>query len=862
VTNHAEELRRVLQEFFDRRARGESPSPEKYLERYPHLRKDLAEHFETVEALDRLVKGTGEVRGGETVLDDFRIVREIGQGGFGRVFLAHQISLDRPVALKLLRAPRAQSSSTLERFRREAGIAGRLHHPNLVAVYSEGEAQGYSYYTMEHVEGTSLDKLLVELRKLGLPRLHSLDLRALVRELAPPPEGGPEDSETPRPSPLRSLGYFGAAAQVVAEIADGLAYAHARGVMHRDVKPGNVLLDRRLVPHLADFGLAKERGHEDLTDEGDLVGAIYYLSPEVAMAGRIKVDFRTDIYSLGVTLFELLTLRVPFQGASSHEVIRRIVLEPPPSPRKLNRAIPRDLQVIALKAMEKDPDHRYASASEMAEDLRRFLRFEPIRATPPGPIRIAGRYLRRHRVAAGFVAFALLASGAAGAIHSARVAQVERETRFTLADREELRGNLGTARRVLEELHQLDPEDSSASQALRRVTAKIEAEVGSLLVQAEEDVQHAEGGEGDRFRQLATLKLEKALALRGGDDPALQGRLREVLGEAEVSFLTEPGGAQVILHDVHEASGELGPPRPLGVTPLREISLPLGWYRVVTEIAGFGFGEYSFEVTREGGPRTVEVALRRTEEVVRDMVRVPAGTYRVGLDSVPIFPEVPILELEERTVDHPSFFIDAREVSNAQYERFVLATGRRLPSTWDGRPEARHRPGWEDLPVTGVSWDDARAYAEWVGKRLPTETEWEIACRGSEGWRYPWGMEFDPRKANLGARYEKPVPGTATQESQLPFLPVGSLPDGRSPFALFHMVGNAREWVWDPWRPRRGTSLTHDSWLAPGRTRVMRGRSSVFSANPEGCTCAARDPLDPAFYATDTGFRCAKSARE
>ncbi len=858
MTHPAEELRRVLQEFFDRRARGESPSPREYLDRYPQLRKELSEHFETVAALDRLVKGEGEAPGGETVLGDFRIVKEIGQGGFGRVFLAHQISLQRPVALKLLRAPRAQSYRTLERFRHEAEIAARLHHPNLVAVYSEGEAQGYSYYAMEHVEGVSLDKLLAELRRLGPSQLHSLDLRALVREIAPPPVRGLEDPDTPHPFPVRSLGYFGAVAQLMGEIADGLAFAHGRGVIHRDVKPGNILVDRALVPHVADFGLAKETGLESLTVTGDLVGAIYYLSPEIAMAGRVKVDHRTDIYSLGVTLFEMLTLRVPFQGTSSHEVLRRIVLEPPPAPRKLNHSIPRDLQVIALKAMEKDPEHRYATAAEMAEDLRRFLRFEPIRATPLGPIRIAGRYLRRHRVAAGFAAFALLGSAAGGAVHAARVARVARETRLGEAERLELHGDLAGAGRVLEALAAKEPEERLPAEALRRVSAKVEAEVGSLLVQAEEDVQHAEGGEGDRFRQLATLKLEKALALRGGDDPVLQGRLRKVLGEAEVSFLTEPDGAQVVLHDVHEASGELGPPRPLGVTPLRGISLPLGWYRVVMEIAGFGFGEYSFEVTREGGARIVEVTLQRTEEVVRDMVRVPAGTYRVGLDLVPIFPAVPIMELEERTVDHPSFFIDAREVSNAQYERFVLATGRRLPSTWDGPPSRRHQPGWDELPVTGVPWDEASAYAEWVGKRLPTEIEWEIACRGSEGWKYPWGMEFDPGRANLG----QPDPGTVIDSSPPPFLPVGSLPEGQSPFGLFHMAGNAREWVWDPWRPRRGTSLIHDPWLAPGRTRVMKGRSTVVSGSPEACTCAARDPLNPAFYGKDFGFRCAKSARE
>ncbi|MCI0588186.1 MAG: bifunctional serine/threonine-protein kinase/formylglycine-generating enzyme family protein [Planctomycetes bacterium] len=861
MTGHAEELRRVLQEFFDRRARGESPSPSEFLERFPHLQKDLGEHFETVEALDRIVRGNREVPFRETVLGDFRLEQEIGKGAFGRVFRAEQISLHRPIALKLLSAPLAQSYRTLERFRREAEIAARLRHPNLVSVYAEGEAQGYAFYAMELVEGVSLEKVLKSLRDLGISRLHSLDLRTLVRDSAPASEEGPGDPEIPHASPVRSLGYFGVVAQLVAEIADGLAYAHGQGVIHRDVKPGNILLDRALVPHLADFGLAKETGPEGLTIPGELIGTPYYLSPEIAMSGRIHVDHRTDVYSLGVTLFEMLTLRVPFPGDSSQEVLRRIVLEVPPSPRRLNPAIPRDLQVIALKAMEKNPDHRYTTAAEMAEDLRRFLHFEPIRATPPGPIRIAGRFLRRHRVAASFAAFALLVSGAAGAIHAARVARVEREATLRAAEGLERSGALAGAKWVLEGWIAKDPEERGAGEALRRVSAKVEADVDSLLVEAEEDIRRAQEDNQEHFRQLATLKLEKALALRGEEDPVLRKRMQEVLGEAEVSFLSEPSGARVFLHDVHEASGELGPPRLLGSTPLRGIPLSLGWYRAVLEIAGFGFGEHSFEVTRDGGPPTVEVTLRRTEEVVRDMVKIPAGKYRIGLNTVPIFPEVPLLELEEGTVDHPSFYIDAKEVSNAEYERFFLATGRRLPSTWDGDAARRLRRGEGDRPVTGVTWDEARAYAEWVGKRLPTEIEWEIACRGGEGWLYPWGTEFDPRRANLGPPYQKGKPGTRNDVSPAPFLPVGGLPEGRSPFGMFHMVGNAREWVWDPWRPRRGTSLAHDPWLAPGRTRVTRGGSTVFPGGKD-CTCAAREPFDPAFHAMDFGFRCAKSVRE
>ncbi len=862
MTNHGEELRRVLQEFFDRRARGESPSPREYLDRHPHLRKELGEHFETVEALDRLVKGTGAVPGGETVLGDFRIVREIGHGAYGRVFLAEQVTLRRPVALKLLSAPLAQSYRTLERFRHEAEIAARLRHPNLVAVYAEGEAQGYAYYAMEQVEGISLAQVLEKLRALGPSRLHSLDLRALVRGLAPPPEKGRDEEGPAPPAPVRPLAYFGAVAHLVAEIADGLAYAHGRGVIHRDVKPGNVLVDRALVPHLADFGLAKETGLESLSITGDLVGTPYYLSPEIAKAGRIEVDHRTDIYSLGVTLYELLTLRVPFSGTSSHEVLRRIVLEPPAAPRKINHDVPRDLQVIALKAMEKDPDHRYATAAEMAEDLRRFLRFEPIRATPPGPIRVAGRYLRRHRVAAGIAAFALLASGAGGAIHAARVARSERDTRLASAGRLEAGGALWNARGEFRGLVENDPGDREAAEGLRRVTTKIEADVQSLVAEAEEAIRSAGDGEGEHLRQVAALKLERALALRGGVDPALRGQLDQVLGGAKISFVSEPGGAEITLFDVHEASGELGPPRRLERTPLRGVHLTLGWYRALLDIAGFGYAEISFEVVREEVAKEIVVTLRRTEEVTAGMVRIGAGEYRIGKPPGPRGAIPAPFHLGERVVDSPSFFIDPVEVSNAEYEKFVVATRRTPPSNWGG-PGGRYRSGEGDHHVVEVTWEDARAFSEWAGKRLPTEVEWEIACRGPDGRLFPWGEEFDASRDVLGSPLPEPVKAGRHDYQGFRFSPVGSMLESRSPFGVLHLAGNVSEWVWEPWRVAADVSPREAPKFAPMGRRVIRGGSAVEPLqDPHYCSCVGRRALHPTLGMHDVGFRCAKSARE
>jgi serine/threonine protein kinase/formylglycine-generating enzyme required for sulfatase activity len=858
VPNHGPELRRVLQEIVDRRSRGEEFSSREYLERYPHLREALAEHFETLKILDGLVRGRGAVPTAGTILDDFRVLRELGRGGMGVVFLAEQVSLHRLVALKLLGAPLAKPYRSVERFRREAEIAARLRHPNLVAVYAEGESHGYHYFAMEYVEGVPLSRLLERIREINPARLGTVELRALVADSVPPEEEFGAEGGTPVPSPPRPAGYYGVVAHLVAEVAEGLATAHSHGVIHRDVKPSNVLVDRDLSPHLADFGLAREEGLESLSVTGDLVGTPYYLSPEMAMAGRIRVDHRTDIYSLGVTLFELLTLRLPFSGRTSNEVLRRIILEPPPRPRRLNRAVPPDLQVIALKAMEKDPAHRYASAAEMAEDLRRFLRFEPIRATPPGPLRIAARTVKRHRIAASFTALALLAGSGGAILHSTGVARRDRVTRLSMAEQLESRGALAEARGILEGLARADPEEPRTTQALRRVVEKIESEVNALLVDADEAQRRADAGEDEPHRTVAALKIERALWLRGREDPALRRRLEEVLGQIEVSFQSEPAGADVILHDVHEPSGELGPARALGRTPLRGIRLTPGWYRAVVEVGGLGYAETSFELRRGEGPRIIEPVLRPTETALLDMFRIPGGRYRVGFD--PTTGE-PSFELSETVVEHPAFYIDRTEVSNRAYGEFVAATGWRPPRNWTA-PGGRYQEGEANLPVTEISWHDALAFAEWAGKRLPTEIEWEIACRGAEGHLYPWGPNPDPERASLGpAPPAAPGPRGVLVLGLGELAPVDGLPEGRSSFGLFHMIGNAKEWVWDPWKPRRIDPPPEEDWPSSG-ARVLRGRSALDIATPRYCTCAGREGFPPATRPFDVGFRCAKSVRE
>lgn len=281
----------------------------------------------------------------------YELLERIGQGGFGVVFRARQEGLDRLVALKLLRTGAFATEAELKRFRAEAQAVARLQHPNIVTLHEVGECEGQPFYSMELISGAGLDTLV----KLG-----------------------------PLP-PDRAASY-------VRSVADGIHYAHTRGLLHRDLKPANVLLDDYGQPKVTDFGLARAlTGPSDLSHSGDFVGTLLYASPEQA-AGRTKdVGVGSDVWALGATLYELLTGRPPFTGQTVVEVQRKILAEEPVAPRTLNPAVPRDLETVCLKCLAKEPGQRYREAKELAADLGRFLRREPVRARPVG---LTGRFTR------------------------------------------------------------------------------------------------------------------------------------------------------------------------------------------------------------------------------------------------------------------------------------------------------------------------------------------------------------------------------------------------------------------------------------------------------------------------------------
>ncbi|MCI0748579.1 MAG: serine/threonine-protein kinase [Verrucomicrobia subdivision 3 bacterium] len=294
---------------------------------------------------------------------DYEILERIGRGGMGVVYRARQLSLNRVVALKVIAGGEPASPAALARFRREAEAAAKLDHPNIVAIYEVGEHEATPFLVMRFVEGVSL----AEQRQDGKRRTEA----EIVR--------------------------------LMGTVARAVHYAHSRGVLHRDLKPSNILLDAAGQPHLTDFGIAKLVGEEaTLTQTAELLGTPCYMAPEQA-AGK-PLSRGADIYSLGVILYELLTGRRPFEAERPVEVLRKVIEEEPVAPRVVNRAVDRDLETICLKCLDKNPARRYGSALELAEDLERWERREPIVARPAGPILRLRRWVARNPAVATLIA--------------------------------------------------------------------------------------------------------------------------------------------------------------------------------------------------------------------------------------------------------------------------------------------------------------------------------------------------------------------------------------------------------------------------------------------------------------------------
>ncbi len=639
-----------------------------------------------------------------TRLGDFELHELIGRGGMGVVYRATQLELDRPVAVKVF-DPRVPSDPlATERFKREALAASRLVHPRIVPVLAFGQANGLFYYAMQLVAGWNLRQLM----------------DGAVA-------GGPDFGD-----PV-------VCARLMRDVAEALAYSHERGVLHRDIKPQNILVDRDHRPHVIDFGLAKVLHLDAISRSGHSAGTPLYMSPEQVRAEREPVDARTDVYSAGAVLHELLTGEPPFPGASVEEILHRITHEDARPLRRLRDNVPRDLELVTLKALRRDRDDRYASAAELQRDLERYLAGATVAARPPSLWYRLQRFAGRRAVTLAALAGALLALAGFAAFAGG--------------------------------------ETAAAEDADRAVTVS--------------------------GTQSLAVTVSPWLGAAAGWAPPE----RATVERNERTFDMRSGEARIVLVDERGAFAELR-------RRADESAIDLAHVRFAT------VAEVESEMVRVDGG-----ALE-----MWNLVGTPSGT-----------------QLSSAMQDCRPFLIDRAPVTIGQYRTFLQAVGRERPSSWtiSGLQKIWDEPpraDWDELPMVFVEWREAREYAEWVGKRLPTAVEWDLAMGRAETWLEDHLTDGATTPFVLGRGSDQEV--SHFVRHAVPADRAGTYAER----GILQPFGNVREWLADPSEfkvaSRTGRLATGGSWAVSAEKLFMFGfpRSS------------------PTFDATgDLGLRCAKS---
>jgi formylglycine-generating enzyme required for sulfatase activity/tRNA A-37 threonylcarbamoyl transferase component Bud32 len=705
----------------------------------------------------------------------YEILGICGHGGMGVVYRARQLKAHRLVALKMIRAVEHASPTDRLRFQIETEAVARLQHPHIVQLYEVGEVRSQPFFSLEFCDGGTLTDQLKKQR----PTAHE-------------------------------------AAALIETLARAMHYAHLRGVVHRDLKPGNVLLAGvERLPKITDFGLAKRIDAEarEVSQSGAIMGTASYMAPEQA-AGKVRdTGPAADVYGLGALLYECLVGRPPFEGPQ-HEVLLSVLSDEPAPPSRLGAKVPADLETICLKCLSKEPARRYASTEELANDLRRFLADEPIRARPVGAVERAVKWVRRHAAVSALAAAVLLVTvlGAAGIVWKYRDAKQEADKAkqarnflvsiFELAEKDVKGGNV-TVREILAEAETKVPAEFADQPDLRDDLVSTIGKVKRGIARRIPQAMILEVRGTARLQSAAgVLKAAVPQALVNLDD-----RL-SVAADGEVQL--------VFLSDLHKERLKAG----------REVTID------------------------SRGCDPAEAVRERDDSVLMTFVRLPKGTFYMGWNGTP--------GSAKKTEIKEDFEIAVHDVTQGQWEA-IMGVGNN-PSWFSRKGNGRNSVldiSDEELklfPVESVSWDDAQAFLKKLNDKergrgyvyhLPTEAEWEYACRGGatslEECSYHFYLDkptndLSSEQANFNGNHpfgkapKGPYLGRPTR--------VGAYPSNK--LGLWDMQGNVLQWT--------------DT--AEGSDRVFRGGG--WTNVGSYCRAADRGRSTPTFRDINLGFRLAR----
>jgi serine/threonine protein kinase/formylglycine-generating enzyme required for sulfatase activity len=722
-------------------------------------------------------------------LGDFRILQQIGRRGIGVVYEAEQLSMARQVALKILPLAGLIDEPKIQRFKNEVRAVAALNHPNIVSVYMVGQERGVHYYAMELIRGHSLAEVVASLKRncdLGeelsstsisqLAVLARTDDQRMARDcemtatVACEELDSQREIETPAGDTVINANasttthgqrrdYYRSVTELAIQAAGTLQHAHDQGVIHRDIKPANLLIDGASKLYVTDFGLARIESDVGMTMTGDLIGTLRYMSPEQALAKRVVVDHRTDIYSLAATFYEMLLLQPVYLAEDRQQLLKQIAFEEPIPMRRVDPRIPVALETIIQKGMSKDMDMRYATAQESADDLRAHLESRPIKARPPTLIERAGKWTQRNLVLtwAAVVSLSLVSITLAGS------------TYFMI--------------RQLELREQADIERAAAQHR------EDEAQQSLYNIRWAHDhtIPEIQRLVDDEQYSAALVLAREAASQLPADDSTIDKMWSDF--SVESSIQTEPAGAEVAIRDLKAINSDWNV---LGITPIEHIRLAKGQFHWKLTANG-----HAPLLVLRGAESKMKFLLSKTVDFPPGMVRISGRNTFISLSGV---------SAEIRPVG--DFVIDRFEVTNRQYQQFVDQGGYTTKRYWKHFADATSSdddgslPSWEeamaqfvdstgmpgpaawfsgrfpdgkgDFPVRGVSWYEAAACAEFRGMQLPSIYHWDRAAD-------LWGATHIIPHSN----FDMNGPAPAGQ-----YQGVG----GRG---VFDMAGNVKEWCFN-----------------------------------------------------------------